>query len=156
MARQPAKTLWYDRPRYVFLEFCVEDSRDVKVDLDDYKVIFRIPMISVQAGPSHSLHASGRTKCHGHVSPKKISSQHGSQWTLITGEIGKEMKKWKQPWLNNMQSSCKKSLRKIHRQPWMILMMTAERHNSLTGLLPKFTTATVNRDMGLGITLAKT
>ncbi|XP_013910828.1 PREDICTED: putative protein PTGES3L [Thamnophis sirtalis] len=40
MARQPAKTLWYDRPRYVFLEFCVEDSRDVKVDLDDYKVIF--------------------------------------------------------------------------------------------------------------------
>ncbi|KAG8139813.1 hypothetical protein E2320_002572 [Naja naja] len=39
MARQAAKTLWYDRPRYIFLEFCVEDSRDVKVDLDDYKVI---------------------------------------------------------------------------------------------------------------------
>uniref|UniRef100_A0A8C5SPU2 Prostaglandin E synthase 3 like n=1 Tax=Laticauda laticaudata TaxID=8630 RepID=A0A8C5SPU2_LATLA len=34
-----SKTLWYDRPRYIFLEFCVEDSRDVKVDLDDYKVI---------------------------------------------------------------------------------------------------------------------
>ncbi|XP_044274582.1 putative protein PTGES3L isoform X2 [Varanus komodoensis] len=40
MVRQPAKTLWYDRPRYVFLEFCVEDSTDVKVDLDDYKVVF--------------------------------------------------------------------------------------------------------------------
>ncbi|KAH0626982.1 hypothetical protein JD844_002330 [Phrynosoma platyrhinos] len=40
MARQAAKTLWYDRPRYVFLEFCVEDSVDVKVDLDDYKVVF--------------------------------------------------------------------------------------------------------------------
>uniref|UniRef100_A0A8D0BF56 Prostaglandin E synthase 3 like n=1 Tax=Salvator merianae TaxID=96440 RepID=A0A8D0BF56_SALMN len=32
--------MWYDRPRYVFIEFCVEDSVDVKVDLDDYKVIF--------------------------------------------------------------------------------------------------------------------
>ncbi|KYO46464.1 putative protein PTGES3L isoform X2 [Alligator mississippiensis] len=40
MARQPAKTLWYDRPRYVFLEFCVEDSIDVKVDIQDYWVIF--------------------------------------------------------------------------------------------------------------------
>ncbi|KAJ6660586.1 hypothetical protein lerEdw1_017583 [Lerista edwardsae] len=40
MARQAAKTLWYDRPRYVFVEFCVEDSKDVKVDLDDYKVVF--------------------------------------------------------------------------------------------------------------------
>ncbi|XP_053116047.1 putative protein PTGES3L isoform X2 [Hemicordylus capensis] len=39
MARQAAKTLWYDRPRYVFIEFCVEDSTDVKVDLDDYKVV---------------------------------------------------------------------------------------------------------------------
>ncbi|XP_061446648.1 alanyl-tRNA editing protein Aarsd1-like isoform X4 [Rhineura floridana] len=40
MARQPAKTLWYDRPRWIYLEFCVEDSTDVKVDLDDYKVVF--------------------------------------------------------------------------------------------------------------------
>uniref|UniRef100_A0A803T7Y8 Prostaglandin E synthase 3 like n=1 Tax=Anolis carolinensis TaxID=28377 RepID=A0A803T7Y8_ANOCA len=38
--RQAAKTLWYDRPRYVFVEFCVEDSENVKVDLDDYKVVF--------------------------------------------------------------------------------------------------------------------
>ncbi|XP_053555550.1 putative protein PTGES3L isoform X2 [Bombina bombina] len=38
--RQNAKTLWYDRPRYVFLEFCVENSRDVKVDIEDHKVIF--------------------------------------------------------------------------------------------------------------------
>ncbi|XP_019360539.1 PREDICTED: alanyl-tRNA editing protein Aarsd1-like [Gavialis gangeticus] len=38
-SRQPAKTLWYDRPRYVFLEFCVEDSIDVKVDIQDYRVI---------------------------------------------------------------------------------------------------------------------
>uniref|UniRef100_A0A8B9E372 Prostaglandin E synthase 3 like n=1 Tax=Anser cygnoides TaxID=8845 RepID=A0A8B9E372_ANSCY len=33
-------TLWYDRPRYVFLEFCVEDSRDVKVVIEDHRVVF--------------------------------------------------------------------------------------------------------------------
>nr|XP_032628626.1 alanyl-tRNA editing protein Aarsd1-like isoform X3 [Chelonoidis abingdonii] len=40
MARQPAKTLWYDRPQYIFLEFCVEDSTDIKVDIEDHRVVF--------------------------------------------------------------------------------------------------------------------
>lgn len=39
--RQPAKTLWYDRPRYVYLEFCVEDSTDVKVVIEDHRLVFR-------------------------------------------------------------------------------------------------------------------
>lgn len=39
--RQPAKTLWYDRPRYVFLEFCVEDSTNVKVLIEEQRVVFR-------------------------------------------------------------------------------------------------------------------
>nr|XP_013806896.1 PREDICTED: alanyl-tRNA editing protein Aarsd1-like [Apteryx mantelli mantelli] len=38
--RQPAKTLWYDRPRYVFLEFCVEDSQDVKVVIEEQRLVF--------------------------------------------------------------------------------------------------------------------
>ncbi|KAI1230271.1 hypothetical protein IHE44_0010236, partial [Lamprotornis superbus] len=38
--RQPAKTLWYDRPRYVYLEFCVEDSTDVKVVIEDHRLVF--------------------------------------------------------------------------------------------------------------------
>uniref|UniRef100_A0A8C0JGF7 Prostaglandin E synthase 3 like n=1 Tax=Chelonoidis abingdonii TaxID=106734 RepID=A0A8C0JGF7_CHEAB len=37
---QPAKTLWYDRPQYIFLEFCVEDSTDIKVDIEDHRVVF--------------------------------------------------------------------------------------------------------------------
>uniref|UniRef100_A0A8C5MVU6 Prostaglandin E synthase 3 like n=1 Tax=Leptobrachium leishanense TaxID=445787 RepID=A0A8C5MVU6_9ANUR len=37
---QKAKTLWYDRSKYVFLEFCVENSRDVSVDIESNKVIF--------------------------------------------------------------------------------------------------------------------
>ncbi|XP_054032910.1 alanyl-tRNA editing protein Aarsd1 isoform X2 [Dryobates pubescens] len=40
MARQAAKTLWYDRPRYVYLEFCVEDSKDVKVVIEDQRLVF--------------------------------------------------------------------------------------------------------------------
>ncbi|XP_075631032.1 putative protein PTGES3L [Balearica regulorum gibbericeps] len=40
MARQPAKTLWYDRPQYVYLEFCVEDSTDVKVVIEDQRLVF--------------------------------------------------------------------------------------------------------------------
>uniref|UniRef100_A0A6I8PPD1 Prostaglandin E synthase 3 like n=1 Tax=Ornithorhynchus anatinus TaxID=9258 RepID=A0A6I8PPD1_ORNAN len=38
--RQHAKTLWYDRPRYVFMEFCVEDSVDARVLIEDYRVVF--------------------------------------------------------------------------------------------------------------------
>nr|KAF6309248.1 prostaglandin E synthase 3 like [Pipistrellus kuhlii] len=40
MARQHARTLWYDRPRYVFMEFCVEDSTDVRVLLEDHHIVF--------------------------------------------------------------------------------------------------------------------
>ncbi|XP_033038778.1 putative protein PTGES3L isoform X3 [Trachypithecus francoisi] len=40
MARQHARTLWYDRPRYVFMEFCVEDSTDVHVLIEDHRIVF--------------------------------------------------------------------------------------------------------------------
>ncbi|XP_020828326.1 putative protein PTGES3L isoform X2 [Petaurus breviceps papuanus] len=40
MARQHARTLWYDRPKYVFMEFCVEDSTDVQVLLEDHRIVF--------------------------------------------------------------------------------------------------------------------
>ncbi|XP_038610469.1 alanyl-tRNA editing protein Aarsd1-like isoform X3 [Tachyglossus aculeatus] len=40
MARQHAKTLWYDRPKYVYMEFCVEDSVDARVLIEDYRVVF--------------------------------------------------------------------------------------------------------------------
>lgn len=41
LCRQHARTLWYDRPKYVFMEFCVEDSTDVRVLLEDHRVVFR-------------------------------------------------------------------------------------------------------------------
>ncbi|KAM5212963.1 putative protein PTGES3L isoform 1-T1 [Hipposideros larvatus] len=38
--RQHARTLWYDRPKYVFMEFCVEDSTDVQVLIEDHRIVF--------------------------------------------------------------------------------------------------------------------
>ncbi|XP_069093855.1 putative protein PTGES3L isoform X4 [Pleurodeles waltl] len=38
--RQHAKTLWFDRTKYVHLEFCVEESKDVKVDIEDDRMVF--------------------------------------------------------------------------------------------------------------------
>ncbi|XP_030071715.1 prostaglandin E synthase 3-like isoform X2 [Microcaecilia unicolor] len=37
---QPASVKWYDRRDYVFIEFCIEDSRDVKIDFEKSKLIF--------------------------------------------------------------------------------------------------------------------
>ncbi|NP_001080608.1 prostaglandin-E synthase 3 [Xenopus laevis] len=37
---QPASAKWYDRRDYVFLEFCVEDSKNVKTDFDKNKLTF--------------------------------------------------------------------------------------------------------------------
>ncbi|KAF0036318.1 hypothetical protein F2P81_011630 [Scophthalmus maximus] len=39
-AWQPAAAKWYDRPDCVFVEFCVEDSRDVQVKFDKSKIDF--------------------------------------------------------------------------------------------------------------------
>ncbi|XP_049716944.1 putative protein PTGES3L isoform X1 [Elephas maximus indicus] len=40
MARQHARTLWYDRPKYVFMEFCVEDNTDAHVLIEDHRIVF--------------------------------------------------------------------------------------------------------------------
>lgn len=37
---QPAKTQWYDRKNYVFVEFCVEDSTEVDVVIEKFRLIF--------------------------------------------------------------------------------------------------------------------
>ncbi|XP_056129206.1 prostaglandin E synthase 3 isoform X1 [Lampris incognitus] len=37
---QPATAKWYDRRDSVFVEFCVEDSKDVQVKFDKSKIIF--------------------------------------------------------------------------------------------------------------------
>ncbi len=39
--RQPAAAKWYDRRDSVFVEFCVEDSKDVQVHFDKSKFDFR-------------------------------------------------------------------------------------------------------------------
>lgn len=39
--RHPATAKWYDRRDTVFVDFCVEDSKDVQVRFDTAKVTFR-------------------------------------------------------------------------------------------------------------------
>ncbi|XP_008563276.1 PREDICTED: prostaglandin E synthase 3-like [Galeopterus variegatus] len=38
---QPAPAKWYDRRDYVFIEFCVEDDKDVNVNFETSKLTFR-------------------------------------------------------------------------------------------------------------------
>ncbi|XP_052521174.1 prostaglandin E synthase 3 isoform X1 [Tympanuchus pallidicinctus] len=40
LAMQPASAKWYDRRDYVFVEFCVEDSKDVSVNFEKSKLTF--------------------------------------------------------------------------------------------------------------------
>ncbi|XP_043939570.1 prostaglandin E synthase 3 [Protopterus annectens] len=37
---QPASAKWYDRRDFVFVEFCVEDSKDVKIDFENSRLVF--------------------------------------------------------------------------------------------------------------------
>lgn len=37
---QPASAKWYDRRDYVFVEFCVEDSKDVEINFEKEKFTF--------------------------------------------------------------------------------------------------------------------
>lgn len=39
--RHPATAKWYDRRDSVFIEFCVADSKDVKINFDKAKFGFR-------------------------------------------------------------------------------------------------------------------
>lgn len=49
VCRQPASAKWYDRRDYVFVEFCVEDSKDVNVNFEKSKLTFRwVPGASAQ------------------------------------------------------------------------------------------------------------
>ncbi|XP_069041908.1 alanyl-tRNA editing protein Aarsd1 isoform X3 [Lepisosteus oculatus] len=38
---QPARAIWFDRAKYLFINFLVEDSKDVQVDIQENKMIFR-------------------------------------------------------------------------------------------------------------------
>lgn len=36
---QPAKTMWYDRKKYITINFAVQNPKDVQVDIQDTKII---------------------------------------------------------------------------------------------------------------------
>uniref|UniRef100_A0A2K6LZ99 CS domain-containing protein n=1 Tax=Rhinopithecus bieti TaxID=61621 RepID=A0A2K6LZ99_RHIBE len=49
---QPASAKWYDRRDYVFIEFCVEDSKDVNVNFEKSKLTFRSILCCLRKGES--------------------------------------------------------------------------------------------------------
>lgn len=53
--RHPATAKWYDRRDSVFIEFCVADSKDVKVSFDKTKFGFRYVCLKLQAVFNHEF-----------------------------------------------------------------------------------------------------
>ncbi|XP_072306127.1 prostaglandin E synthase 3 isoform X2 [Eucyclogobius newberryi] len=62
---QPAAAKWYDRRDAVFVEFCVEDSQDVKVKFDKSKLFF-----SCVSG-SDDLKLHNEVELYGEIDPKE-------------------------------------------------------------------------------------
>ncbi|KAK7878493.1 hypothetical protein WMY93_030329 [Mugilogobius chulae] len=62
---QPAPAKWYDRRDVVFVEFCVEDSRDVKVNFDKCKLDF-----SCVSGTDNVKHHN-EVELFGEIDPKE-------------------------------------------------------------------------------------
>ncbi|XP_015155117.3 putative protein PTGES3L isoform X2 [Gallus gallus] len=135
--RQHAKTLWYDRPRYVFLEFCVEDSTDVQVVIEDHRLVFSCKNADgvefyneinlyarVNSKDSREKRSDRSITCFMRKWKEKVAwpritkenikgilsvhSQPGSPLTLTTGETGKGMRRWRGPWWRSTQSSCRR------------------------------------------------
>lgn len=53
MTMHPAAAKWYDRPESVYIEFCVEDSRDVEVNFDKSK--FEFSCVGGKDNKSHQI-----------------------------------------------------------------------------------------------------
>lgn len=50
VSRHPATAKWYDRRDSVYIEFCVADSKNVKINFEEAKFVFRRVMTSVSGG----------------------------------------------------------------------------------------------------------
>lgn len=86
--RLPASAKWYDTRDFVFIEFCVADSRDVKVNFDQTKCIFRWVCLMLALGKDLKLYLTINfvVKCFAGSSPlhfffQKLSSN--SFWMSV-------------------------------------------------------------------------
>lgn len=94
---QPASAKWYDRRDYVFIEFCVEDSKEVKIDFEKTKLTFSC------LGGSDSLKHQNEVELYQSIDPNASKQKRtdrsvlcclrkeesGRSWPRITKEKAK-------------------------------------------------------------------
>lgn len=83
----PAPAKWYDRKDTVFVEFCVEDSRDVKVNFDKTKLDF-----SCISGTDNAKHQN-EVELFGEIDPKE-SKQKRTDRSVLCCLRKAEPRKW--------------------------------------------------------------
>ncbi|KAM8829862.1 prostaglandin E synthase 3-like [Synchiropus picturatus] len=94
MATQPAAAKWYDRRDSVFIEFCVEDSREVCVAFDKSKINFSCITGSKNVKQQNSLDLFGdidpEESKHRHTQRSVVcclrKAEAGRSWPRLTKE----------------------------------------------------------------------
>ncbi|XP_053704537.1 prostaglandin E synthase 3-like isoform X2 [Synchiropus splendidus] len=94
MFRQPAAAKWYDRRDSVFIEFCVEDSRDVCVAFEKSKINFSCITGSKNIKQQNSLDLFGdidpEESKHRHTQRSVVcclrKAEAGRSWPRLTKE----------------------------------------------------------------------
>uniref|UniRef100_A0A1D5Q5S7 Alanyl-tRNA synthetase domain containing 1 n=1 Tax=Macaca mulatta TaxID=9544 RepID=A0A1D5Q5S7_MACMU len=129
MARQHARTLWYDRPKYVFMEFCVEDSTDVHVLIEDHRIVFSCKnddgvelyneiefYAKVNSKDSQDKRSSRSITCFVRKWKEKVA------WPRLTKEDIKDCH-WGHAEICKLSSFCRRSAPRDLHLPWMIWTM---------------------------------
>lgn len=84
----PAPAKWYDRRDAVFVEFCVEDSRDVKVNFDSTKLDF-----SCVSGTDNVKHQN-EVDLFGEIDPKESKQKRTDRSVLCCLRKAEPGKTW--------------------------------------------------------------
>lgn len=84
----PASAKWYDRRDMVYVEFCVEDSRDVKVNFEKTKLDF-----SCISGTDNAKHQN-EVELFGEIDPKESKQKRTDRSVLCCLRKAEPGKKW--------------------------------------------------------------
>uniref|UniRef100_A0A3Q0QUD1 Prostaglandin E synthase 3 n=1 Tax=Amphilophus citrinellus TaxID=61819 RepID=A0A3Q0QUD1_AMPCI len=94
---QPATAKWYDRRDSVFIEFCVEDSRDVQVNFDKSKLGFCV------SGTEDIKHQNA-VELFGEIDPKESKYRRTDRSVLCCLRKAEAGKSW--PRLTKDKAKC--------------------------------------------------
>ncbi|XP_077456867.1 prostaglandin E synthase 3 isoform X1 [Stigmatopora argus] len=95
---QPATAKWYDRRDAVFIDFCVEDSKDVRVHFDKTKLDF-----SCAIGTDKMKHQN-TVELYGEINPKESKHRRTDRSVLCCLRKAETGKPW--PRLTKEKTKC--------------------------------------------------